>query len=162
MRLKEYLTEAKLKFRDESVGYHSGQTDMRLSALIDGDVVGVIDYSIYNDEVSIKFIEVNKDYRRQGIGKDLILRLQSLFPKTEINWGMLTGEGANLFKAVKSKLYVDRARIRKIESLRKEYAMLKKKEDTAIKTNNWKNWDNDVYDRMYEIEEELYKLGAEL
>jgi len=153
------ITESKIEFYDELTGYRSGQKDMRLSAIVDSKKAGYIDYTIYGKEVSIKFIEVNKNFRRQGIGKELVLKLQSLFPKTEIELGMLTGEGAALVNAIKSKLYVDQARLRKIEKLRKEYETLKKKEDQAIKTNNWEKWDNSIYDRMYDIEQELSDLS---
>ena len=158
MKLKKYLTEAKIEFYDELTGSRSGQKDMRLSAIIGNQKVGFIDYTIYGNEVSIKFIEVNKNFRRQGVGKDLILKLQSLFPKTEIELGMLTGEGAALVNAVKSKLYVDKGRIKKIEKLKKEYNKLKKKEEQAIKTGNWEKWDNSIYDRMYDIEKELQEI----
>jgi len=86
------------------------------------------------------------------------LKLQSLFPKTEINLGMLTGHGAKMVKSIKSKLYVDRAKIRKIKKLQQEYKKLKAIEQKAIDTNKWDDWDNDIYDRQYEIEEELREL----
>lgn len=149
------LTEA-IKFVDSSVGMQSGQMDMRLEARINGKRVGYLDYSVYNDEVSIKFIEGSKQHK--GVGKQLILKLQSLFPKTELNLGMSTTKGSAMLKQVKSKLYVDRARLRKIKKLEQEYKKLKAIEQKAINTNKWDDWDNDIYDRQYEIEEELREL----
>jgi hypothetical protein len=154
MRFNQYITENKsISFRDEMVGVQSGQSDIRLSAYMGNKRVGYIDYTDYQGEISIKFIEVYA--KRQGIGKQLILQLQKQYPKTEIDWGMLTGDGAKLFKSIKNKLYVDRARLRKIDKLKKELKKLKGIEQKAIKTNDWANWDNDVYDRMEDVKQEL-------
>ena len=159
MRLQQYIKEqAKIEFYDESIGYQSGQTDMRLNAKINGKTVGYLDYTIYNDEVSVKYIQGSKQHK--GIGKALALKLQALFPKTEIEWGMLTGHGSRLMKSIKSKLYVDRKRLNHIKALKKEYAKLKKLERDTEKSGDWSNWDNDVYDRQYEIEQELHDLGV--
>lgn len=147
---------SKLKITDNSLGYQSGQMDMRLQAELDGKVVGYLDYTIYNDDVSIKYIEGSREHK--GIGKELILKLQSMFPKTEIKLGMLTDKGSKLVKSIKSKLYVDRARINKLKRLKKELEKLNKIEADTIKSGDWSNWDNDIYDRQYELEQEIYNL----
>jgi ribosomal protein S18 acetylase RimI-like enzyme len=164
MKFKEYLREA-LTFQDEMVGSQSGQKDLRLTAYMNDEVVGWIDYSDFRNEISIKYIEVKQKYRRKGIGKKLLLELQRLYPKTEIQLGMLTGDGAMLVKSV--KLYVDKTRIKKLEQLEKEMENLKKEEKQLVKklkAGSYKKNDvignrlNDINDRMYEIEEELTEL----
>jgi hypothetical protein len=155
MRLTRYLTE-QVTFRDESTGSYSGQTNMKLIAYVDNNQVGYIDYVVYGDEVSISMIEGSPKHK--GIGRQLVLKLQSMYPKTEIKWGNMTGPGFKLFNSLKGKLYVDKGKIARIKRLKAEYAKLKAIEDKATKTNNWENWDNEIYDRMYEIEETLYEL----
>lgn len=174
MKFKKYLKEVKITFHDEMIGTQSGQSDLRLTAYIDKVPVGWIDYSDYQGEISIKMIEVKPEYRRKGIGKDLVLKLQKEYPKTEINLGMLTGDGVRLIKSIKSKLYVDKSRINKKKRLEKELSDLKKEEQKLMKQlkpikddndkkgieRNVKIGDrlNDISDRIYDIEEELYDL----
>lgn len=165
MRFKLYLNE-KIKFNDEMVGTQSGQSDLRLTASIDGKLAGYIDYSDYRGEISIKYIEVLEGFKGQRVGTELILQLQKTYPKTEIDWGGLTGDGAKLYKSVKSKLYVDTKRIKKINSLKKEYKALEKEEKELTKkvekgirvTDKEGDRFNYIADRMYEIEEELNSI----
>ena len=149
------LSEA-IKFVDTSTGYQSGQTDMRLEARENGKLVGYLDYTIYGKEVSIKYIEGSKN--KKGVGKQLILKLQSMFPKTEIQLGMLTDKGVKMVNQIKSKLYVDRKRINKLKRLKKELAKLQKIEQDHIKSGNWDDWDNDIYDKMYDYEETIARM----
>jgi GNAT superfamily N-acetyltransferase len=163
MRFENYITE--VTFQDELVGTQSGQKDLRITAYIDKTQAGWLDYSDYNGEISIKMVEVKPQYRRQGIGKELILRLQKLYPKTEISLGMATGEGAKLLKSLKSHLYVDKARIKKILKLEKELKDISKEEKQLIKKlkpgankENIGNRLNVISDRQYEIEIELREI----
>lgn len=157
MRFQKYITEAaKVEFIDTSVGSQSGQMDMRLEARINKKLVGYLDYTVYGKEVSIKYIEGSKTHK--GIGKQLILKLQSIFPKTEIQLGMLTSDGAKMVSQIKSKLYVDRKRINKLKRLKKELAKLKKIEQDHIKSGNWDDWDNDIYDKQYDYEKTIARM----
>ena len=167
MKLRDYLTEEKITFRDEMVGTQSGQKDSRLTAYMGKTLEGILDYSDFHGEISIKMMEVKPQYRRQGIGKDLILNLQKMYPKTEINTGMASGEGAKLLKSLKTSLYIDKAKIKKIKQLEKELKDIEKEEKQLVKklkTGADKENDaigerlNVISDRQYEIEQELYEL----
>lgn len=163
MRFSRYINEVKITFRDENIGYHSGQSDNRLIAHIDGEVVGHIDYVDYQGDISISMIDVSPKYQSKGVGKELVLKLQSTYPKKEIDWGMVTGPGMKLYNSVKSKLYVDREKRdhikklkSKLESNKKQYAKIMKE----LEKGDYKNADklNDLDDENYEIEEELWRL----
>lgn len=168
MRLKQYLTEQnKLKFTDEMMGTQSGQSDLKLRAFINNTLVGWIDYTDYQGEISVKFINVKQEYRKQGIGKELVLQLQKNYPKKEIDFGGLTPDGYRLIKSLKSKLYVDTEKINKIKKLEKEYKDLEKEEKMLVKkleAGNFKNNEkigkrlDNISDRTYEIEKELQDL----
>lgn len=162
MKLKQYITE-KVTFQDEVVGTQSGQKDLRLTAYIGKTKVGWLSYTDFHGEISIKMVEVKPQFRRQGIGKQLIINLQKMYPKTEIGLGMASGEGARLLKSLKSHLYVDRARIAKTKQLEKELKDLEKEEKQLVKKLKPGSPDNDaigkrlndISDRQYEIEQEL-------
>lgn len=106
-----HLFENALSFKDESTGYHHGQTDMTLYALLDNKVVGYIEYSVYNDTPSIRMIEVDDNYKRRGYAREMLRNLQSKFPETEIDLGMLTDDGDKLVKSLQFDLlpseYID-------------------------------------------------------
>lgn len=162
MKLRKYLTET-LTFQDEMVGMHGGQKDGRITAYMDNTPVGWLDYSDWRDKISVKMVEVLPQYRRKGIGKDLILKLQKMHPKTELSLGLHTGEGAKLIKSLKSSLYVDKARIKKTKQLEKELKDLTREEKQLVKKLKPGSPDNDkigdrlnaISDRQYEIEQEL-------
>jgi ribosomal protein S18 acetylase RimI-like enzyme len=45
-------------------------------------------------------VEVSEDRRRQGVATRLVRELEREFPGDEIDWGMMTEEGAALREAV--------------------------------------------------------------
>jgi len=162
MRLRQYITET--KFTDEVTGSYSGQSNSKITAFENGKPVGYLEYTVYKDEVQISYIKSNKP----GTGTKLVLYLQSQFPKTEIEWGMMTGDGAKLQKKLQSKLYIDHALRNKIESLKTEYAKLEKEEKIMMKKFDQGNIKltpkdgerlNVISDRKWEIEEELHRLS---
>lgn len=169
---KQIFDEGKkpaLKFRDESMGSGGGQSDLRLVATKDGAYAGHIDYTEFRDEYSVKFITVNPEMPRQGIGTALVLKLQKIIGKKEIDFGGLTDDGAKLIKTLKSKLYVDTKRIKLIAALQKEYKALDKEEKKLVKkaeAGTLKKGEGDrfdeISDRQYEIEVELQDLGIYL
>ena len=88
--------------KDTSTGYASGETYFTMSYEQDGKVVGTVEYGEYAGEPNVKMIEVNPEYRRQGIGKRLLQELQKKYPDSEINFGMTTPDGTKLIDAVPS------------------------------------------------------------
>jgi GNAT superfamily N-acetyltransferase len=158
--LYESIINESIEFKDEYVNYYSGQYDYRINAIENGEVLGYIDYTDYNDEISIKYIEVNPKHRRKGIGEQLVLQLQKKYPKTEIDWGMTTDDGTKLYNKIKNKLYVDKARLKKIASLKAKFKKNKAFLDKSYKDKDPKsvNWDkvNDIQDEQDDIESELW------
>ena len=99
---EEAETEAlpELQIKEESQGAHHGQVDMLIQAIMDDLTVGVIEYSIFEDAPHISNMQVLEGFRRQGIATQMIRFLQERFPNTEIEWGMLTDDGAAFKDAV--------------------------------------------------------------
>jgi hypothetical protein len=162
MRLKQYITET--KFTDEVTASYSGQSNSKITAFENGKPVGYLEYTVYRDEVQISYVKSDKP----GTGTKLVLYLQSQFPKTEIDWGMMTGDGAKLQKKLQSKLYVDHKLRNEIKSLKAEYAKLEKEEKVLMKkfdqghikiTPKEGERLNYISDRKWDIEERLHQLS---
>ena len=66
----------------------------------DGTQVGYISYAVEDGDVFVKMVEVVPQYRRQGVGKTLAIKLQAMFPESQINWGGTTGDGAQLINSL--------------------------------------------------------------
>lgn len=78
---------AGLRIRNEVSGHSHGQTDGTLLAY-DGDkVVGYVDWTKFQGEVSIRMIEVSPESRRQGVGTQLMQALREEFGQTPIVQG---------------------------------------------------------------------------
>lgn len=88
-------------FRDQVTDAYSNQVNHTLSVQdADGKVRGTLEYTEYNDEPSISMIDVAEDSQRQGYATQLVQELQRTFPDKEIDWGMMTDEGAALRKSL--------------------------------------------------------------
>jgi len=87
-----------MKLEHRNRGYHDNQSDNSIVAIVDGEVVGFLDYSEYRGEIHIQMIEVDKNFRRQGIGTALLKELDKEYPEVEIEYGMETPEGARLIE----------------------------------------------------------------
>lgn len=66
----------------------------------DSRVQGYIDYSVYEGEAHIKYIEVADEIRRQGVATRLYHRMVEENPGCSVKWGMTTPDGTELRKAV--------------------------------------------------------------
>jgi len=149
-----------LSFRTESMGYHNGQSDLRLVAELNGEMVGKMDYSVYNDIPYIQWIEVmDKNKKRSGIGKQMIKRLQQEYPDTEINVGGTTDLGSKFFDSLPKIFDKDTnygVLIKKLQSLKHaEKKLISYVEKTGNVSEKLTNLFNKIYDEMWETENKL-------
>lgn len=56
-----------ITLENEHIAHHHLQDDFILTAKIDGKFAGMLEYSIYDGEVSIQIVEVPVEYRRKGV-----------------------------------------------------------------------------------------------
>src|SRR3990167_1898412 len=68
-----------------------------------GKQAGYIEYTEFQGNPQISFVKVEPDYQKQGIGKQLVAKLQSEYPDKKIDFGMTTPEGTKL------KEYIERS-----------------------------------------------------
>lgn len=66
-----------------------------------GEKIGYIDYSIYEGEISIKMVEVEPKYRRQGYATLLLQAAKHDTPGAKVNPGYLTDDGAQWWPTVR-------------------------------------------------------------
>jgi hypothetical protein len=164
MRLLEVMS---LTFHDEHRNHHHGQSDQTLRAFVGDRCVGWIDYSVYQGEPSVQMIEVVD--QRRGYGSALIRKLQSMFPDTEIDMGMLTDDGMKLIGGMPHIIVHDpeykakRERLDGLLATEREYqramdAFDANPSDEARRAlpavNRW----NDLNDAIRELEQELHYM----
>jgi hypothetical protein len=83
--------------RNEATAFYSGQTNHTLKATIDGRVAGYVDWVQYGDEASVSMIEVAPEFRRQGVGLELLRQMmREAEPGSYFVPGMQTGDGGKL------------------------------------------------------------------
>ncbi|MCP4539443.1 MAG: hypothetical protein GY832_20085 [Chloroflexi bacterium] len=86
---------AEIKTYLSVTGAHSDQVDGFIAAHDgNGKYVGHLDWTEYDSQVFIKWIEVQR--KREGIGTRLVETLRAEFPHAPIDWGYTTPEGAAL------------------------------------------------------------------
>jgi GNAT superfamily N-acetyltransferase len=87
-----------LTFRSEQRGWHHGQSDETIYAMIDGAKVGRLEYNVYQGEASIDYIHVDEAHRRKGVGRALFQELKKAHRK--VRWTATTPDGEALRQAV--------------------------------------------------------------
>lgn len=85
---------------DEYEGYSNGQNNYNLIAKKNNGLAGYISYSEYNDIPYVNMIEVMPEYRRQGVGTNLVQALQKKYKGIEISFGYTTPDGTSLLSEV--------------------------------------------------------------
>jgi hypothetical protein len=88
------MAKSVLQIRAIHGGAHHGQDDYMLEARMGDVCAGHLDNSCFQGVPKISFIEVSEGHRRRGIGTALAYALQDAYPGQEIEFGMLTDEGA--------------------------------------------------------------------
>lgn len=118
--------KSKIKFEDSVIDVYEDEKYKLLTLNVDNKTVGYIEYSVYEDEPNIKYIEVNEESRRKGYGKKMIEKLQSMYPDSEINFGMLTDDGSKLYKSLDKEITINSDFDKKVKHLEKINNWLKK------------------------------------
>lgn len=111
----EVLTQRRMrqdnvKVQDDIYDSHRGEAFGQITVAMAGRLLGRLDYSIYEGEATIQWIEVGSDVRGQGFAELMIRELMSAnnahdaVPYRKINWGMSTPEGTRLKQSMDRKL----------------------------------------------------------
>ena len=98
MILRQLLENTNIKYSKESIDGPSSQYNGVIKATAD-KVVGTLEYTEFKGLVTISMIEVDKEFRGNKIGFNLIKKLAKEYPYTKIVRGNLTDDGAKLYKS---------------------------------------------------------------
>ncbi|RLC44353.1 MAG: hypothetical protein DRH57_09260 [Candidatus Cloacimonadota bacterium] len=98
MILRQLIENTNIKYSNESADGPSSQYNGVIKATAD-KVVGTLEYTEFKGLVTISMIEVDKDFRGNKIGFNLIKELAKKYPYTKIIRGNLTDDGAKLYKS---------------------------------------------------------------
>ena len=80
-----------------------------IRAKVDDKIVGTLRYRIEDGKTKVTFIQVDDEYRRLGIGKELYKNLQESVGDNDIYFGELTEEGKKLLDNIaKTKEYTNK------------------------------------------------------
>ena len=72
-KFNNFINESnKITYSDECLGYHSGQTDMEAGIYENGKIIGVVQYTLFKNELTIKDINILPTRRREGFGSLLM------------------------------------------------------------------------------------------
>ena len=168
------MPHKQILFTTESVDGPRGQFNRKLRAHVDGVVVGHIDYSEYEDVTQVTFIDVSENFRRNGYGTALVLKLQSDYPGIEIKWGLLTEDGAKFYESI-PKFFIENEEYKaKSEELKSVMSKLSKysalsdaffriqtptdeqREKFQALTSNW----NDLHDLKDELNSYIFRNSS--
>ena len=86
--------EVPLRIEEHHLDYHDGQHDLLLvaKAMISA-VLGRLSYSEFQGKAYINLVEVEPQYRRQGVGRELVEHLYRKYGRKAVLWGWTTDEG---------------------------------------------------------------------
>lgn len=95
-----YWKPEQIKITQEHMGFHHGQHDFVIYAQKDGETIGKLKFSEFEDIPQINWIEVDDKYKRKGIGSRLVKHLADQYGYDKIKWGMTTDAGTKLKKSL--------------------------------------------------------------
>ena len=96
------LAQIVLEFEHIHDDHHSGQDDFTLIAknASNGQPIAYVQYSLYEDDIYIKYMHVRPELRRQSIGTQMMNDIKREYPTSTINWGGTTPEGNALYESM--------------------------------------------------------------
>ena len=93
--------ECDVAYVDELTGAHHGQTDHELMIKAGKKIRGYIQYSLFNDGLYIKMIQVLRPYWRKGWATAMVKYLRQQYPNKTIHWGYATDSGSKFIKSLR-------------------------------------------------------------
>jgi len=87
------ITESKLTYSQEHVDSYDGQDNYEIGVYKDNEILGVVEYTLFNNEISINMITVRPEYRRMGVGARLVQKMKELHPNAKYTPSLKTDLG---------------------------------------------------------------------
>jgi|TARA_B110000444_G_scaffold258974_1_gene301348 GNAT superfamily N-acetyltransferase len=105
--MKSYLdilneSKTKIEYKVEHLDSYGGQNNYELGMYINGDIVGMVEYVIFEKELTVSDVVVVPKYRRKGFGSRMMQYLKDFHKDATYKPSMQTDLGAK-FKHKKIK-----------------------------------------------------------
>jgi GNAT superfamily N-acetyltransferase len=91
--LKEGLNDT-LTYEEEHLGSMHGQDNYELGLYLNGEIVGLIEYVIFEGELTVSNIIVRPEFRRRGFGSRMMQYVKKIHPEATYVPSMMTDLGA--------------------------------------------------------------------
>lgn len=91
-KLRESL-ENRIEYRVEHLGSVYGQDNYELGAYVNDDIIGMVQYVIFNGVLTISNIVVRPEYRRLGYGSKMMQYLKTYHPDATYKASFKTDDG---------------------------------------------------------------------
>ena len=148
-----------IKFENNHIDNRHGEDHYELVAHVEDELVGVLEYSEYSDELYVKMLTVADKWKRKGVATSLLKKLQEMNPKTEIELGYASDEGANLVKTIErefvpNKDYIDLKN--ELDGEKVEYKRILKNVKVGDRTEIEKL--DDLSDKIQQLEFKLKEM----
>lgn len=82
------------KVRIDHTGYSHGQHDYHTTVEVGGKTAGYLDYTLYDNEITVKHVHVDPEYRRQGLATKMYDAVLDHHPDATLGGSMRTPEGS--------------------------------------------------------------------
>ena len=91
--LKEGLDDT-LTYEEEHLGSVYGQDNYELGLYLNGEIVGLVNYVIFEGELTVSMINVRPEFRRRGFGSRMMQYIKKIHPEAEYKPYLKTDMGA--------------------------------------------------------------------
>jgi len=152
------VMEDQYTFTDEAIDSHHDQIDLIFTMYKNNAKVAYCEYTIYKDKISINYIYVKPELRRQKLGTKLVQELQRQNPDYEILFSSTTDDGHG-FVSNLPRTFNENT---EYTQLSQEYAELKKQ----IKEMEQQPYSlflgakmNPIHNRIDDLEDELRNMS---
>jgi len=86
--------DKKITYTNEVVDEYSGQLNYEAGIYLNGEIIGMVQYVLYDEELTVSDILVRPEYRRQGYGSRLIKYIKEENPDYEYKPSIMKPDGA--------------------------------------------------------------------
>jgi GNAT superfamily N-acetyltransferase len=84
----------KITYYNGSTDAYSGQVNMEAAIYVDGQIVGAVEYVLYDGELTVSDIQIRPEYRRMGYGSRLMKYIKEQNPEYRYVPSFKTEDGA--------------------------------------------------------------------
>jgi len=92
--VSEDLSTKKLDYRIEYMGGYGTQQDYELGLYIDDEIIGMVQYTLFEGDLTIRDVIVRPEYRRKGYGSKMMKFIKNEHPEYTYKPSMMTDLGA--------------------------------------------------------------------